>query len=71
MAPSMKEQGYILARPVGFENRLVSKNSDTGLRDERRSSRNFLIKPRPKFAVDSADGGSGNEPEKGFVGTGV
>jgi len=67
---SMSEHGYVLARPAGFENRLASKNSDIGLRDERRSSRNFLIKPRPRVAGDSSDGGSGNEPEKGFAGTG-
>ena len=65
----------LLEKPLGMERRFLSKNSDTGLRDERRSSRNFCRYPRPKLAAVEAaaevSSEEGNPPAKGLVGTAV
>lgn len=34
-------EGTLLESPLGWENRFLSKNSETGRREERRSSLNF------------------------------
>ena len=70
MDKEITKKTLVRAIPVGLDMREVSKNSAMGLREERRSLRNFSIRPRPREAGDWLVVGWEVESAKGLVGKG-